>query len=89
MLPYIAKRLGASVLVLLTISMLSFGLLKSSGDLATSLAGEGTGAEYVEFLRKEYGLDKPLPVQYGNWLMKTLSGDFEHHIIFISRLRPC
>ena len=73
---YIAQRLGASVLVLLTISMVSFGLLKSSGDLATSLAGEGAGAEYVEFLRKEYGLDKPLPVQYGDWLAKTLSGNF-------------
>ncbi len=73
---YILRRLGVSALVLLTISSLSFALLKASGDLATSLAGEGSGADYVEFLRKAYGLDRPLWEQYGHWLLGILSGDF-------------
>ncbi|MCX8997159.1 ABC transporter permease [Rhizobiaceae bacterium BDR2-2] len=72
---YIARRLGLAVLVMLTISFMSFLMLKMSGDLAISLAGEGSGADYVEFLRKTYGWDKPLPVQYWNWLIKALQGD--------------
>jgi peptide/nickel transport system permease protein len=76
MLPYVARRLGLAVLVLLTISILSFGLLKSSGDLAVSLGGEGAGADYAAFLRKEYGWDQPLYIQYARWLGNALTGDF-------------
>ncbi|MEA3535874.1 ABC transporter permease [Rhizobium sp. CC-YZS058] len=72
---FIARRLGLAVLVMLTISFLSFIMLKMSGDLAISMAGEGSGADYVEFLRKTYGWDKPLVVQYWNWLLNALSGD--------------
>lgn len=72
---YIARRLGLALLVMLTISFMSFVMLKMSGDLAISLAGEGSGADYVEFLRKTYGWDKPLPVQYWNWLVRALQGD--------------
>lgn len=72
---FIARRIGVSVLVLLTISTLSFVLLKASGDLAISMAGEGGGADYVEFLRKTYGWDRPLLVQYGDWLWRLLRGD--------------
>jgi peptide/nickel transport system permease protein len=60
---------------MLAVSMLSFGLLKLSGDLATAMAGEQAGADYVAFLRKEYGLDQPLPVQYLHWLGRALTGD--------------
>jgi peptide/nickel transport system permease protein len=64
-----------AVLVLLTISFLSFLMLKVSGDLAISLAGEGATAEYVTFLRETYGWDRPLPVQYLDWLWNALRGD--------------
>lgn len=72
---FILRRLGVSALVLLTISTLSFVLLKASGDLAISLAGEGSGADYVEFLRKTYGWDRPILVQYGDWLWRLMQGD--------------
>lgn len=72
---FILRRLGLAVLVLLTISTLSFVLLKASGDLAISMAGEGSGADYVEFLRKTYGWDRPILVQYGDWLWRLLHGD--------------
>ncbi|MBM3492000.1 MAG: ABC transporter permease [Alphaproteobacteria bacterium] len=72
---FVLRRCLVAVLVLLAVSMLSFGLLKLSGDLATAMAGEQAGADYVAFLRKEYGLDRPLPVQYLHWLGRTLTGD--------------
>jgi peptide/nickel transport system permease protein len=72
---YVARRLGLAVAVLFTISLVSFFLLKLSGDLATTLAGNASGA-YVEFLRHEYGLDQPLVVQYLQWLGRAVRGDF-------------
>ncbi|TAK80671.1 MAG: ABC transporter permease [Betaproteobacteria bacterium] len=72
---FILRRGALALLVLLTVSLLSFALLKLSGDLAIALAGEQAGAEYVAFLRKQYGLDDPLIVQYLRWLGRLLSGD--------------
>jgi peptide/nickel transport system permease protein len=76
MVRYVVQRIGVALLVLLAVSMLSFGLLKLSGDLATSIARDTASAAYVDFLRKEYGLDQPLPIQYGRWLGRALVGDF-------------
>lgn len=82
MASYITRRLLASIAVLFTISVISFLLLKLSGDLATALAGEGSNADYVEFLRKEYGLDQPVLVQYASWLGKALTGDLGRSFYF-------
>nr|WP_201838697.1 ABC transporter permease [Microvirga zambiensis] len=82
MASYLTRRLLIAVAVLFTISLISFLLLKLSGDLATALAGEGSNAAYVEFLRKEYGLDRPLVVQYASWLGKALTGDFGRSFYF-------
>jgi peptide/nickel transport system permease protein len=71
---YVVRRLGMAVAVLFTISLVSFFLLKLSGDLAASLARDSSGA-YVEFLRRQYGLDQPIIVQYGQWLGRALTGD--------------
>jgi ABC-type dipeptide/oligopeptide/nickel transport system permease component len=72
---FVLRRIFVSILVLLTISTLSFMLLKASGDLSVTLAGEGGGADYAAFLRKMYGWDRPLPVQYFDWLWRLLKGD--------------
>jgi len=37
--------------------------------------GEATAAQQIEFLRAEYGLDKPMYVQYWNWVTGLLQGD--------------
>lgn len=82
MLPILGRRLGMAIAVLITISLVSFMLLKLSGDLATALAGEGDGAAYAEFLRKEYGLDRPVIIQYLSWLGRALTGDFGQSFYF-------
>src|SRR6266545_3220353 len=72
---YLVRRGALALLVLLTVSLLSFGLLKVSGDLAIALAGEQAGTAYVTFLRKQYGLDDPVIVQYLRWLARLFRGD--------------
>lgn len=73
---YIAKRLGLTLLVVLTTSAVAFLLVHLSGDPAAAMAGEGASPADVEALRRLYGFDRPLPVQYLDWLGRVLAGDF-------------
>ncbi len=82
MFGYALKRLGLALLVALAVSAASFVLLRMSGDVALAIAGEGARAEDVDLVRKTYGLDRPLIVQYGEWLGKTLTGDFGQSLYF-------
>lgn len=82
MLAYALKRLVLALLVALTVSVAAFSLVRMAGDVATALAGEGARSADIELIRKQYGLDRPLPVQYGEWLWKTLQGDLGQSLYF-------
>ncbi len=75
MLIYTLKRLGVAILVMFTVSLISFMLTRVSGDPAIALAGEGASDEEIEFVRKQYGFDRPLIVQYLEWIGRALRGD--------------
>ncbi len=71
------RRLGGGVLVLWLVSVTAFLLVALlPGDAAESIAGESATAADVEVIRERLGLDKPLPLQYVDWLFGVLSGDF-------------
>ena len=82
MLTFILKRLGLALLVAFTVSFISFSLLFLSGDPAAALAGETASGEDVEALRRLYGFDRPMLVQYGEWLFSALRGDFGESYYF-------
>src|ERR1700730_16635890 len=82
MLAFTLKRIGLAVLVAVAVSAVAFLLLRASGDVAVALAGEGARAESVEAIRQAYGLDRPLAVQYFEWVGKTLRGDFGESLYF-------
>jgi ABC-type dipeptide/oligopeptide/nickel transport system permease component len=82
MLGFAVKRLGLAVLVAVAVSALAFLLLRASGDVATALAGEGAHAEDIENIRRIYGLDRPLVVQYFDWVGKMAHGDFGQSLYF-------
>jgi len=82
MLGFALKRLGLAVLVAIAVSALAFLLLRASGDVATALAGEGARAEDIENIRRIYGLDRPLAVQYLDWIGKMAHGDFGQSLYF-------
>ena len=84
MLAFALKRLGLALLVALAVSALAFLLVRLSGDVAIALAGEGARAEDIENVRRMHGLDRPLIVQYLDWLLRTLSGDFGQSLYFRS-----
>ena len=82
MASYAVKRLLLALLVALAVSLISFALLRVSSDVAAAVAGEGATAADIEFVRKAYGFDRPLPVQYLDWLGRTLRGDLGQSLYF-------
>lgn len=76
MLVYTLKRFGVAILVAITVSIITFSLLRLSGDPAAALAGESATQEDIEYVRKQYGFDKPLPLQYLDWAVSAMQGDF-------------
>lgn len=75
---FLLRRLLTSILVLLGVSVFTFLMLHLvPGDPVHALAGKMiSNPEKLEAMRHEMGLDKPLPVQYFDYLKKTLRGDF-------------
>jgi ABC-type dipeptide/oligopeptide/nickel transport system permease component len=76
MFQYVLKRLLSTLPVLFGISLIVFILLRSlPGDPAQVLAGELATQENVEAMRAEWGLDKPIYVQYGIFLRNLVRLD--------------
>lgn len=82
MIAFLGKRLLVAVGVTLVITFLTFLLLFVSGDPATALAGAASRAEDVEKIRALYGLDRPIIVQYADWLGNALRGDLGQSLFF-------
>jgi peptide/nickel transport system permease protein len=78
MMKLMLARLGAMAAVLLAVSVLVFGLGSLiPGDLTSVIVGqEGATPAQFDEVRRNLGLDKPLPVQYARWLGHALQGDF-------------
>jgi peptide/nickel transport system permease protein len=55
--------------------MISFSLLYISSDPAIAMAGETASDADIEAIRQLYGFDRPIVVQYLDWLKKAISGD--------------
>src|SRR5207237_9699437 len=72
----IASRVVALVPVVLGITVLVFALNAIAlGDPARAAMGQRADPETLERLRREYALDRPLPVQYATWLGRLARGD--------------
>jgi peptide/nickel transport system permease protein len=81
---FIGRRLAVAILVGLAVSILSFALVRLTGDVATAIAGEGARDEDIRLVRETYGLDRPLIVQYLDWLVGLLRGEFGTSYFFKS-----
>jgi peptide/nickel transport system permease protein len=76
MLRYLAKRLLLTLPVAFGVSVVCFLLVHiAPGDPLTAVLPPDASAQLQEELRRLYGFDRPLPVQYALWAGKTLGGD--------------
>src|ERR1700709_886794 len=76
MLLYIARRIAYSIPIALAVSLVCFMLVHiAPGDPVNAIVPADAPQEVVEQIRHEYGLDRPLPIQFGLWLGHVVQGD--------------
>src|ERR1043165_2835008 len=86
MLQFLVRRLIVAILVAATVMTLAFILTRLSGDLAISIAGPNATQADVEAVRKAYGLDRPLTVQFFDWVGRAVTGDLGESYFFKTRV---
>jgi peptide/nickel transport system permease protein len=76
MILYIFRRLIEIIPVIFGVTLVVFLIMQMvPGDPAIILAGEGASKEAINQLRAELGLNRPLYVQYGEYIMNVFQGD--------------
>jgi len=76
MVAFLARRLLATIPVLLIVALLVFLMLRlTPGDPAAILAGDAANTEQIARIRASLGLDQPIVVQFGIWIGNMLRGD--------------
>lgn len=77
MISYVARRLGLVLLTLLISSLVIFIVTQIlPGDVAKAVLGRFATPEALHSMRAKLGLDRPLPLQYGSWLVHYVQGDW-------------
>jgi peptide/nickel transport system permease protein len=72
---YIARRVGYSLLSLVLLSLTIFLFVRLTGDPASLLVEPGARPEDIENIRRQFGLDQPLWVQYWHFIASFAVGD--------------
>jgi len=81
MLGYIAKRILATIPVMLIVAVFVFLMLRlAPGDPAAVIAGDYATTEDVERIREQLGLNEPIPVQLAQWIGQLMKGDLGQSI---------
>ena len=73
---YIIRRLGYSAISLVLLSLTIFFFVRVTGDPAVLLVEPGASKADLEQIRHQFGLDRPLFVQYGHFVSTLVRGDF-------------
>jgi peptide/nickel transport system permease protein len=71
----VAARLSVGALTLVAVTFGTFYLLYGIGDPAVALAGQDATVSEVAAIKLQYGLDRPIPIQYASWLDGVVHGD--------------
>lgn len=77
---YIVKRLLFLIPVILVVSFLVFSMMSVTGDPTYSMGGESMSEAEREALRHDLGLDQPLVVRYGKYMLGVIQGDLGENL---------
>ncbi|MDH6626218.1 peptide/nickel transport system permease protein [Streptomyces sp. LBL] len=76
MIRYLTRKVPSVMFVLLASSIVAFALPRlAPGDVSVTLAGSDPTAANIAAIRRELGLDRPLTVQYWEWISGLFHGD--------------
>lgn len=74
---YVFRRLISAIAVMAVVGIFVFLLLRlASGDPAAMIAGPTATQQMIDGIREQLGLNEPLLVQFGHWLLGILKGNF-------------
>lgn len=78
MTAYVIRRLGQSVVLLALVTAIAFGMMRLApgGPEAVYALSPSMRAEDLARIRESFGLNQPIPVQYGKWVTGMFSGDW-------------
>jgi peptide/nickel transport system permease protein len=78
MIGFLVRRLGQALLLLLIVSVIGFSILHLApgGPMSQFAAGGDMTQEDLDRIAEQLGLNRPLPLQYLEWLWRMLSGDW-------------
>jgi ABC-type dipeptide/oligopeptide/nickel transport system permease component len=79
---FFLRRLLLAILACMTVMVISFTLTRLSGNLAASIAGPNASAADIAIITKNYGLDRPLPVQFLDWARHAAEGDLGRSYLY-------
>lgn len=78
---YVGRRVLWTLPTLFLVGLLVFALMRMiPGDPALLILGDSATPEQLASLRAQYGLDRPIHVQFAYWLAQVLRGDLGHSI---------
>ncbi len=88
MISFIARRLLATLPVLLIVAVLVFLILRiAPGDPAAIMAGDAANTEQIARIRAELGLEKPIIAQFGIWIGNMARGDLGESFYYKMKVR--
>ena len=82
MLGFVIRRLIQSVIVLFIMSLIVFSMINLVGDPVDMLVNPESLPDEIDRVRKDFGLDQPVHIQYWKFLTGALSGDLGNSFIF-------
>src|SRR5258705_3566762 len=79
---YILKRVGFAGISLVLLSVTIFLLVRLTGDPTVLLVEPGASQADMEAIRQQFGLDRPIWVQYGHFVSSLVRGDLGHSFYY-------
>ncbi|MGC4105886.1 MAG: ABC transporter permease [Thermomicrobiales bacterium] len=76
MVPFVLRRIVQTIPLLLIVLILVFSLVRLTGDPASLMLGDNATPEAIQAMRDKWGLDRPLVVQFVDYVGGLVTGDF-------------
>ena len=76
MIAFIIRRLMQSIIVMGVVGFVAFSLFQFVGDPVLAMVGQDATPEQRAELRRDLGLDDPIPVQFAHFVGQAVQGDF-------------
>ncbi len=76
MASFLFKRLLQSIIVMFTVALIAFSMFRFVGDPINNMVGQDTTQQERDDLRERLGLNDPVPVQFGKFIVNAAQGDF-------------